>query len=338
MSTEHLDTGSLKLVIEFLEVISSTFDTNTLLSKTTEYIVSKFMCGNATVYLNGNTHRFYENERTTKTYAAVEGAVMKHLQDSRVIVSISNLRQDNATAAIEGIERIAPRMLAIPLLEGKDFLGAVILYAEQDLYRQAPLLEVLGQKFSRHALAVRNYQQLHHSAITDPLTGLYNRTYFTEALKRELSRCAIDKKPTSLLIFDIDNFKQFNDSRGHLEGDRILVQMAEAVRQHIRPTDLCCRYGGEEFVIMLPEAEGSIALRRAEELRQLVERECELTVSIGLVTCLNSSASYREMLAHADKAMYKAKALGKNRVVSLVMLDKSLGVIDVNEANSLGKV
>lgn len=172
----------------------------------------------------------------------------------------------------------------------------------------------------RKALDERRTQRL---AITDGLTGLYNRRYFEERLEEETRRAKRYSRPVSIIMIDIDFFKQYNDTLGHLKGDEVLVQMGQILQRYSRETDITARYGGEEFVMILPETDGQNAGRLAERVRESVEQttfegetvlpfKC-LTISLG-VSSLRENETGREMLERADKALYKAKQAGKNQV------------------------
>jgi len=210
------------------------------------------------------------------------------------------------------------------------------LYSDVPVAPLAQFVQTVIDKLGRAVVTANQYHQVQISAVTDKLTGLYNRGYFMEAIEREIQRARVDKKSTSLLIFDIDDFKKYNDTYGHPEGDQVLVKVADCLRHNVRPGDIACRYGGEEFVIILPGANTDASYKRAEHLRQAVQDSSPLTISIGVVSCLNSSASAETLLKEADKAMYKAKETGKNRTVNSVIVDKNLGVIDVQDANNIG--
>jgi len=155
-------------------------------------------------------------------------------------------------------------------------------------------------------------------AITDGLTGLFNRRHFDERLAEEIYRAARYERPFSVIILDIDHFKRHNDELGHLEADRILVQLACMVKGSVRRGDIVGRYGGDEFVILLPETDREAAGVVAERVRYAVaEKEfphCRVTISAGVATCQSGGSSPAELLAAADRALYRAKAAGGNCV------------------------
>lgn len=164
---------------------------------------------------------------------------------------------------------------------------------------------------------------LKKSSITDGLTGLYNYAEFHRLLQEELERSRRYGPPFSLLMLDIDYFKQVNDTNGHQAGDTVLVELADTIREAIRPIDKPARYGGEEFIIILPETDEAGALITAERIRAHAEkmrvpvggdRSLEITISVGVAVFPDDAASGEDLVGHADRAMYAAKAAGRNRV------------------------
>lgn len=166
--------------------------------------------------------------------------------------------------------------------------------------------------------------QLREQAIRDPLTGLYNRRYFNETIAREISDAIRRGEPTAVLAIDVDHFKRVNDTHGHAVGDAALVALARVIGACFRASDLACRFGGEEFVVVLFGAGLDVASRRAEQLRKsfaavsFAEADASpvrATVSIGVSVAEPGSARIDEALARADAALYEAKHQGRNRVV-----------------------
>ena len=166
--------------------------------------------------------------------------------------------------------------------------------------------------------------ELQEQAVRDPLTGLFNRRYLKETLEREVSRARRDGSPIGIMIMDIDEFKNVNDLFGHNAGDRMLEAMGELLRANIRLGDVVCRYGGEEFVIVMPGASLQVAYQRAELIRSKFEQmylpfENELlhaTISLGVAGFPVHGIDGEDALIRADRALYQAKQAGRNRVVA----------------------
>jgi diguanylate cyclase (GGDEF)-like protein/PAS domain S-box-containing protein len=165
---------------------------------------------------------------------------------------------------------------------------------------------------------------LEREAIHDPLTGLYNRRYLDETLGREIDRARREGYPLTLAMMDLDHFKRINDSLGHQAGDLVLRQVGSLLLQSARSGDIPCRYGGEEFLLVLPYMGLDAARERAEEWRRLLETlrvpwgngDAGTTTSIGLATFPLHGDDARDLVAAADTALYAAKAAGRNCVVS----------------------
>jgi len=157
---------------------------------------------------------------------------------------------------------------------------------------------------------------------------LSNRSETTRVFDKMLSELSPKNAPITVLMLDVDNFKNFNDTKGHPEGDLVLRSVADVMRSVAPDGSICCRYGGEEFMVVLPNLSQQEAKDVAENIRSAVEQTCDLTVSIGMTICMNSSVSRETLIREADRALYRAKHLGKNKVVSFVIVDKGLGIID----------
>lgn len=160
-------------------------------------------------------------------------------------------------------------------------------------------------------------------AIHDDLTGLHNRRYFNERLLDEMERAKRYVNPLSLIILDIDHFKNINDTYGHPIGDRVLKWLAGIIRENVRNSDVVARYGGEEFAILLLNADKEHALTIAENLRRLIadslpplSDSVKLTVSLGVCSSSRDSKSFEGLVEKADKALYLAKAQGRNKAVA----------------------
>ncbi len=185
---------------------------------------------------------------------------------------------------------------------------------------------LIAQKLNYEFLK-RSYEIALFQASTDPMTGLYNQRQLWAVLDRELARARRYNRFCSLAMIDIDDFKEYNDRHGHLQGDEVLKQAAEIFREQIRSSDIAARYGGEEFVVVMPETGKELAMLVGEKLRKAFSeypfplQESQpgggLTISIGIATFPKDAAAGRELVDAADKALYEAKREGKNRVSAM---------------------
>lgn len=197
-------------------------------------------------------------------------------------------------------------------------VGALVVMAA--FLRQSYLDQIASQT----QLLVTSEARLRELSIRDPLTGLFNRRYLEEVLVLEMIRAERKQYTIGIIMADIDHFKKINDAHGHPAGDAVLVRIASLLRVHVRSSDVICRYGGEEFVLFLPEASQKVTQMRAEQLRdsarqlhmQYEDQTLEpVTLSMGVAVFPEHGATYDAILGAADTAMYRAKGDGRNRVV-----------------------
>jgi diguanylate cyclase (GGDEF)-like protein/PAS domain S-box-containing protein len=180
----------------------------------------------------------------------------------------------------------------------------------------------LIEKIEAEEKLLKLQRELEEQAIRDSLTGLYNRRFLDETLNRELSRAERDKYSVSIVMLDLDHFKMFNDTYGHDVGDMMLKQLGKLLTSQVRAGDIACRYGGEEFVIVMPKASLLVARQRANDWRmkfesQVIIHEGEVlnaTLSAGVAVYPMHGTSSEEIIRKADQAMYAAKAAGRNMV------------------------
>ena len=241
--------------------------------------------------------------------------------------------QDNAMLCAHVARRGEPvaAYICAPMMAQGETLGLLYLQAlpvAQGLALLSDAKQQLAAAVAEQiALALSNLklrETLRQQSVRDPLTGLYNRRFLEEALDREIARLERKNLPLSLLMIDVDHFKSFNDTFGHEAGDAVLRDLGGILQRYVRGSDIACRFGGEEFTVVLPEADLEIARQRAETLREAV-RELRLvhdgkslgavTLSLG-VACFPEHGRRREhLLQAADTALYAAKDGGRNQVV-----------------------
>lgn len=175
------------------------------------------------------------------------------------------------------------------------------------------------------AIALQNAEVFHRTqelSFVDPLTGIYNRRYFEERLSREISRAERYHRPFQLLLIDVDNFKNINDTRGHPFGDYVLQQIARILKEELRRSDVVARYGGDEFIVLLPESEGMASDKVMYKLRRALRghdwndfdaRESGLGLTVGMASYPDDGLEAKELVEAADKELYEFKAKSKIR-------------------------
>ena len=249
------------------------------------------------------THQTPEGEEIT----------IRHLYPGAVAGEMAALDGQARSATVRA--HSASRLLLIPAASFRDFLRTRPDLLEQLFWLQVERVRSLTWRVSR----------THHRAITDPLTSLYNYGFFRERLALELERAHFTGDPVTLAMFDIDHFKNYNDSHGHQEGNRVLQKVAELLRKTGRRGDVVARYGGEEFVALLYGAPASDGWRFAEAFRSAVAAQgfpgesaqplARITVSCGVATFPLDAQDDIALIKAADARLYRAKDSGRNCTV-----------------------
>lgn len=218
--------------------------------------------------------------------------------------------------------------LCIPLVVQGETIGLLHVgafrdYSDDCLERLRPLATTVGEAIKLAISNIRLREALHDQAIRDPLTRLYNRRYLDDTLPREIQRSQRNNGSIALAMLDIDHFKQFNDRHGHEAGDLVLTEVGQTLLKALRTTDLCCRYGGEELLIVMPDSGIREAIPRLEEVtRRIRGLNLQLgsvtlppvTVSIGVAEFPRHGRDMDSLVRAADQAMYQAKTSGRDRI------------------------
>lgn len=210
--------------------------------------------------------------------------------------------------AIKGLEIGASDVIMAPI-DKQELLARVRTQTRRTRY-----VEILRERVDRGL----------ELSVIDQLTGLYNRRYMNNQLQQFMHRAVIGNKPLSVMMLDIDHFKHINDTYGHQAGDEVLQEIAERLRQNVRPMDVVCRPGGEEFLVILPDTAGDLACAAAERVRRAVaagtfsvlgdSRQVSVTISAGVSSLNGVDDTMAELMGRADSALYQAKSAGRNRV------------------------
>jgi diguanylate cyclase (GGDEF)-like protein len=321
------------ILLSYLDCLNSATTVEQLVQQTAEFMSRAFKPEHCAFWINDEN---ISEVPASNVFLAVSRALHNHVSSNNSFVFVSSAARDVLTSQVPDADQLKAQLYAFPVrLQNKHVATLVLGFSAQML--STDIISSMLEKLSIALGRAQRLQQAQHSAMTDALTGLYNKSYFLEALKNEVARSARSQRPISLVIFDFDNFKQHNDTYGHVEGDNLLKQIGEVLRATIRSIDVPARYGGEEFAIILPETQHDHAFAFAERLRGIVQEKFPTTISIGIATCMNASVSPETLLKEADKALYVSKNNGKNQTRNFLILDKALGVIDVQQASGIGK-
>ena len=268
----------------------------------------------------------------------------RHVLRSHRPLLVNDVRRDFRFTVTESAERAISSVIACPLLLGQSPAGVLRLDSAQPAaYTQDDLrfLDILLDLVSTGMTNAKLFAETQRLAMTDGLTGLTLRRPFLEQLSLELTRAARSREPVSLIMADVDHFKTYNDTFGHMAGDLILKGVAEVLRTVIPPGGTVGRYGGEEFVVLLPRCSRAQGAEVAEKIRRLVEQQVEsgervaaprpktgrardlgvaerrlVTVSLGVASVPDDAQAELELIRVADQRLYQAKAAGRNLVIS----------------------
>src|SRR5260221_7084791 len=249
--------------------------------------------------------------------------------------------------------------VCIPLIANGDTFGTLAIQNDDPLLPTsdpvdgadvfARRLQLAASAAEHIAVAIANLnlrESLRVQAVRDPLTGLYNRRYMQEFLDRELHLARRKRRPLAVLMLDLDHFKRYNDTFGHAAGDQALAELGETLLRCVRAEDVVCRYGGEEFALILPECSLHQATLRAEEICQRLRQPCTppssqatraLTVSISVAAFEETTDRVDLLLKFADDALYQAKRAGRNRVVAArpaAVAASALGLVERSEEHT----
>jgi len=236
---------------------------------------------------------------------------------------VNRKESESLSGNFEGVPEIETGM-CMPLIgRGEKLIGLITLHNERKSRHFLDQEKRLFSTFANYsAQAIENtmlYKSTEHLSITDGLTGLYNHRHFQEQLEVEVKRAQRYDLNLSLIMIDLDHFKEFNDSYGHLEGDALLRKIAQILKSSLRETDFVARYGGEEFAVILPETDKEGASIAAERVRRTISKQtfgevgAIMTISLGVASYPDDACLRAALIKKADEALYRAKREGRNR-------------------------
>src|SRR3989338_4645712 len=278
-----------------------------------------------------------ENERYSldpindKKIIETENRVIKEIENNKELILLKNIRNDTLVHYIKNEHDLA--LISIPVLLENKIISILNIYDElKNINKKS--VELLNYFLNKASPAICNsisHNKIKIKSYKDDLTSLYKRDYFFERLMYEITNM---NKYISIMMVDIDYFKNYNDKNGHQLGDYLLKEISLLFKSNLRDKYLTCRYGGEEFIIALPETDSASALIIAERLRMNIENhnfklkenqpEKKVTISIGLVTTITKEIDISDIVNEADTNLYKSKRSGRNKITHSIIINKNL--------------
>ncbi|AEV68840.1 sensor domain-containing diguanylate cyclase [Acetivibrio clariflavus] len=331
-------------VQQITQAISSIFDVKELLKHVNDIIIGVMGVNNSTIVLYDekkdrlrvHTTNVSNRDELIALFDNINCDALKDVLKSKKPL-LENFVDSKEYPFTE--DRNVSSLICVPLVTKTKNFGLVLVEHkyfnafDEDNLR---LLNIIGQQVSIALENAELYEKMHEMATVDNLTGVYNRLYFQERLQKEFENAQKEGYSLSLAIFDIDHFKRFNDTFGHLFGDKVLKDISNMLKNSLRSGDIIARYGGEEFVVLFPRTGLKEAYDKVESLREKIAKTvirdelvtASVTVSFGLSSYPEISSTQSELLKMADNALYDAKASGRN-CVKIANTDIS-SVVDSN--------
>jgi diguanylate cyclase (GGDEF)-like protein len=328
----------LSVLLQINQEISTTLDLNKLFDKILSALKDLIECQVVILLMYNPGSEVLEvshalgidrealNDVTFKLNEGISGECAR----TKTTNYVPDLKIDKRYLSYKKTLTVFGSMLSIPLITHNKLCGVLNLHKDKINKFTADEIALSEAVASQAALAIENaqlYKLATELSITDELTGLANRRHFQDIFNREFAQTQRYSSSLSLIMIDIDYFKKYNDYHGHLQGDVVLKKVATCLLRNTRGIDLVCRFGGEEFIILLPKTTTHGAMIAAEKLRGVVETELfsgeaesqpggKLTLSLGVSSFPGDTADFNHLLELADQALYEAKKQGRNRVLA----------------------
>ncbi len=334
--------SALSMLKEISNMLNSTLEIKQIMTEIIRFAVKNNFAQACSVVTLEPLRRYTSNESNIpKHYTAFETKIVNEIIRDRKIRGIANISKDKRFNSKSNFN-LYDALVSIPITNKHQVVGALNIYSDsiETLKQNLELFSIIANQAGFAISNAKQYQNIKQSAITDKLTGLYNRRYFMDVLEQEIARSNRFGHPISVAMLDIDHFKHYNDRNGHPKGDKLLQELSEVIKSNVRDVDTVGRYGGEEFIIVFPEIKPSEILSVAERIVKSIANTNfdnakhqplgKVSISMGLLTCMDSSQDAKEIIKFADKALYQAKNDGRNQVRARVVLRKNMEPVDVN--------
>lgn len=334
--------AKLRTLVDVTSIIASSLDKSQVLKSILDQTKKLMDCNDSSVLLiNPEENKLYfevvaneEDFEKLKNIRLSKGeGIAGTVWETGLPELIKNAGKDKnfSKKADSKLKHITKSIIAVPLVVNNTIIGVMeAMNKHMNECFTKDDLKIFQSLAIQAAIAIEN-AQLYEMAITDGMTKLFIKRYFIVRITEELSRAKRYNRDVSLLMFDIDHFKIFNDTHGHQAGDAVLIQTAKLIRDGSRNCDTPARYGGEEFALILPETNLSGALEVGERLRKQIESQeimydknvLRLTISIGVASySVDKPKDYEDLIRMADMALYYSKENGRNRVSPFSLCEK----------------
>jgi len=332
----------LSLLYEIGQGVNSAIESEELFRVITEVLQQRLKLDKFAILLKDETGEFLQvraaygfaesDHMLDKGFRLGEGVTGEAVKTGETIY-ISDTTREERFLHYKGEEIVQGSFLSTPLIFKKDVFGVINFHRPKVDSFSDEEIRLLNLVANQVALAIENaklYSKARELSIKDDLTGLYNRRHFQTVLQIEWKRAVRFHRNLSLLMIDADHFKKLNDTYGHLHGDKILKELSNILKRNIREIDTVARFGGEEFIVLLPDTDKNGAMAVGEKLRKMAESQrftetqsaqsTPVTISVGLASYPDDVRELDDLIDHADIALYDAKDAGRNRVIAYPQL------------------
>lgn len=327
---DDLRISEMTTLSELIKLINSSLDLDSVLKYIMNFMINNLKAIDCSIIVDSEEgQKKYCLKEDAKSLHVVESAIRNRLNETKNYILVEDIDKKFNLKIPEGYNSV----VSFPLRMKDEIVGSLNVYGSKVLELGHDDLNFLSTVSSQAAIAVINaakFEEVKELAVVDKLTGAYNRRYFMSLLEKQLEK----KEPVSLILTDVDDFGHYNNTHGHPQGDEVLKKISQIFKSNVRADDMVGRYGGEEFIIMLPGLKSNESAEITKRLKESIENnpfpggeqqpQGKLTVSLGLVTSLDEKISMKELIKEADDALYKAKKQGKNRFVHTVMIKNNL--------------